>query len=97
MTAETISNNRIAPRARVLKSAKLISMNQVSVFDCTIRDMSATGARLLCAEPLSVPNIFQFMVPSENSIRDARVVWRREGMVGIEFTSEKAKPSFRRQ
>jgi PilZ domain len=97
MTAETISNSRIAARARVLKSAKIISMNQVSVFDCTIRDMSETGAKLICADPLSVANIFQFMVPSENSIRDARVVWRREGMLGIEFTSEKTKAPFRKQ
>ena len=93
MTAETISNNRTATRSRVLKSAKIISMNQMSVLDCTVRDLSETGAKLLCADPLSVANIFRFMLPAENTIRDARVVWRRNGVLGIEFTGEKTKAS----
>lgn len=96
MTAETIANNRAAPRSRVLKSAKIISMNYVSVLDCTVRDLSETGAKLICADPLSVANVFRFMLPAENTIRDARVVWRRNGMLGVEFTSEKTKASIRK-
>ncbi len=96
MTAETIANNRAAPRSRVLKSAKIISMNYVSVLDCTVRDLSETGAKLICADPLSVANVFRFMLPAENTIRDARVVWRRNGMLGIEFTGEKTKASVRK-
>jgi PilZ domain len=91
MTADTLENNRIAHRARVLKSAKIVSLNGWSVMDCTVRDLSETGAKLICADPLSVANVFRFLIPSENAIRDARVVWRRNGMLGIEFTSEKTK------
>lgn len=64
--------------------------------DCTVRDISETGARLMCADPLSVANVFRFLLPAENTIRDARVVWRRDGMVGIEFTSEKMKAPARK-
>jgi hypothetical protein len=96
MTVDTLSNGRIAPRARVLKSAKIVSMNGWSVMDCTVRDLSDTGAKLLCADPLSIANVFRFLVPSENSMRDARVVWRRDGMLGIEFTSEKIKAPLRK-
>jgi PilZ domain len=89
-------NNRIAPRARVLKGAKIVSMNNWSLMDCTVRDLSETGAKLLCGDPLAVANVFRFLMPAENTIRDARVVWRRDGMLGIEFTSEKTKAPARK-
>jgi PilZ domain len=92
----TETNNRISNRARVLKGAKIISFNHMLVLDCTVRDLSVTGAKLMCADPLSVANTFRLMLPAENSIQDARVVWRREGMLGIEFTSEKTKAPMRK-
>jgi PilZ domain len=89
-------NKRVAPRARVLKGAKVVLLNQWSLIDCTVRDLSETGAKLLCADPLTIPNEFRFLLPAENTIREARVAWRRDGMVGIEFTSEKTKAPMRK-
>ena len=81
---------------RVLKSAKIVSMNQWSVVDCTVRDMSETGARLICGDQVSVANEFRFLLPSDNSIRTAKVVWRRGDLLGIEFTSEKTRAPVRK-
>ena len=64
--------------------------------DCTVRDLSETGAKLLCGEPHTVANEFRFLLPTDNSIRNARVVWRRDGMLGIEFTGEKTKAPVRK-
>jgi len=89
-------NKRIAVRSRVLKGAKIVSMNNWSVVDCTIRDMSATGARIICGDQAAVPNEFRFLIPSENTICTARVVWRREDMLGIAFTSEKTRAPARK-
>ncbi len=96
MKTEAIATNRGAQRARVLKGAKIVSLNHWTLFDCTVRDMSETGAKLQCADPLSVPNVFRFLLPAEHSIRDARVVWRRDGMLGIEFTGEKTRAPSRK-
>jgi len=96
MTTVLLDNKRSAPRARVLKGAKIVNMNQWSLLDCTVRDLSETGAKLICADPLSIANVFRFLLPSENTIRDARVIWRRDGMLGIEFTSEKTKAPARK-
>lgn len=74
---------------RVLKGAKIVSMNQWSVVDCTVRDMSETGAKLICGDQVAVANEFRFLMPSENTIRTAKVIWRRGDQLGIEFTSEK--------
>ncbi len=89
-------SKRKAVRARVLKGAKIVSMNQWSVVDCTIRDLSATGARIICGDQAAVPNEFRFLIPSENTICTAKVVWRREGMLGIAFTSEKTRAPVRK-
>jgi hypothetical protein len=84
-------NKRAATRSRVLKGAKILHMNQLSVSDCTVRDLSQTGAKLMCGNPMQVPTIFRLLLPNENTIQEARVVWRREGMIGVEFTGEKTR------
>jgi len=89
----TEPNKRNAPRQRVLKEGKIVTMDKWSVFDCTIRDISETGARLRCADPASVPADFRLLVRASNSIRTARVVWRRADQVGVMFTGpEKLAP-----
>ena len=80
-------DKRIARRTRVLKDGKIVTMNNWSVIDCCVRDWSATGARIRCADQAAVPNEFRLMMPFDNSIREARVVWRREDLLGVVFTS----------
>lgn len=80
-------NKRRSSRHRVLKDGKIVMTNNRSVVDCCIRDLSDTGARLTCQDPLAVPNEFRLLFASSLTIRDAKVVWRREDQVGIHFTS----------
>ena len=89
-------SKRKAVRSRVLKGAKIVSMDKWSVVDCTIRDLSTTGARIICGDQAAVANEFRFMIPSENTICTAKVIWRREDMLGIVFTSEKTKAPARK-
>jgi hypothetical protein len=85
-------NKRIARRMKTLKSAKIVFLNQWSVIDCAVRDMSATGAKLVCAQAATVPNEFRLLMLSDNMMRNAKVVWRREDTLGIHFIGE-AYPS----
>jgi PilZ domain len=96
LTTVIADNKRIAPRLRVLKGAKIVSLNQWSVVDCTVRDLSETGAKLLCADPMAIANEFRFLLPAENTIRTAKVVWRRPDMIGITFTSDKTRAPVRK-
>lgn len=82
------SNKRGAQRTRVLKDGKIVLFGDWSVVDCTVRDWSATGARLRCRHQQAVPNEFRLLLPSDNSIRNVRVVWRRADDIGVMFTSE---------
>lgn len=89
---ETLAaNKRNSPRLRVLKQGKIMLANNMTVIDCTLRDLSQTGAKLICADPGAIPNEFRLVLPAERTMRDAKVVWRRPDMVGVKFTSEARK------
>ena len=77
---------RSVRRQRVLKDGKIVTQNLQSVIDCTIRDLSESGARLQCSHQSAVPSEFALLLPSQNTIRDARAVWRRAELIGIVFT-----------
>jgi hypothetical protein len=85
-------DRRRARRQRVLKDGKIVTMNYCSVVDCSVRDLSAAGAKIKCFDQAAVPNDFRLVMPCDNSIREARVVWRRADHVGVAFTSE-ARPA----
>ena len=78
---------RGSPRSRILKKGKLIHPNNTSVFDCMIRDISATGARLSCEQTGLLPNELQLMFFAIREVRYVRVVWRRPGEIGVQFLS----------
>ena len=82
------TNNRTTRRQRVLKQGKMVLANNITVVDCTIRDLSPTGARLLCGDPGVIPNEFRLVFIAERQMRDVKVVWRRPEELGVHFTSE---------
>src|SRR5436190_2449037 len=53
---------------------------------CTIEDASAGGAKLLTANPDSLPDRFEFGFTQHAPNRRTCVVrWRRDGRVGVQF------------
>ena len=72
---------RAAPRHKVLKDGKIVTMNHWSVVDCCVKDISESGARIKCQDQAAVPSEFRLLIPTRRTIRDARVVWR-QGFVG---------------
>lgn len=81
-------DKRIVPRNRVLKSAKIVSKDNKTIIDCAIRNQSDTGAQVVVEQVISVPEEFQLYLASDNTVRDAVVVWRRGDRVGVAFTGE---------
>ena len=89
MSTTTGENNRRATRTRVLKTVKIYRLNGAHAVDCQVRDISETGARIVIKDQLALPNEFKFVVPSEDSTRIAKVVWRKGDLAGIVFLSER--------
>jgi hypothetical protein len=77
---------RVAVRRKVLKAAKIVSLDMKTVLTCSIRDLSETGAKLNVDVAGAIPKKFYFYQPSDNTLRDAVLAWRRAGQIGINFT-----------
>ncbi len=80
-----MDDKRKASRRRVLKEGKIVYADAMRVIDCTIRDMSADGARLLIANTLGVPDNFNLYEKSTGLLYPASVVWRRSNALGVKF------------
>ena len=79
----TMSENRIASRKRVLKAGTIEFGG--GAIDCTVKNLSETGAALEVVTPLFIPDRFTLFVPSAQSKRPCHVVWRKEKRIGVAF------------
>ena len=53
--------------------------------DCTVRNMSDTGAALEVVTPLFIPDRFTLFVPTDNFKKPCHIVWRKEKRIGVAF------------
>jgi hypothetical protein len=80
-----MDDKRKTARRRVLKEGKIVFADAMRVIDCTIRDLSAEGARLLIASSIGVPDSFNLYEKSTGRLYPASVVWRQSNAVGVKF------------
>jgi len=79
-----MSEHRIAQRQRVLKGGT-ISFNGGAGIDCTVRNLSETGAALEVESPVGVPDQFTLVFGDGRGSKSCHVVWRKPGRIGIAF------------
>ena len=80
---------RHAERIRSFLRAQIIFNNRMSTIDCTIKNISATGARVALSETLAVPTEFEIDIPQKGRSYRARLVWRDKEAIGVEFVDAK--------
>jgi hypothetical protein len=80
-----MDEKRKTARRRVLKVGKIIFADGMRVLDCTIRDMSDQGARLLIANTVGIPDTFHLFEKSSAMIYPSTVVWRQPSAIGVKF------------
>ena len=61
-----------------------------SSMDCTLRNMSDRGAKLVFAGIANVPDEFDLEVPHMQRTVRARVVWRGRGELGVLFVNRRS-------
>ena len=74
---------RITPRHRVLKAGTIEFGG--GGLDCTVRNLSETGAALEVVTPLFIPDRFTLFIPSDQFKRPCHIVWRKEKRIGVAF------------
>jgi hypothetical protein len=75
---------RTSQRNRVLKAAT-ISFNQGGGIDCTVRNLSTTGASLEVASLFGIPDDFILTIRGDHVQHPCRVVWRKQKRLGVIF------------
>jgi hypothetical protein len=81
---EVMSERRAAPRQRVFKHGTLAFVAGGSV-DCTVRNLSATGARVDVFNPFGVPDGLILLIEIDSFSRPCHSVWRRDKQIGVMF------------
>ena len=79
-----MSDGRIAPRKRVLKSG-VIDLGAGGTIACVVRNLSETGAALEVMTPLFIPDRFTLLVQTEHLNRRCEIVWRKDRRWGVSF------------
>lgn len=76
---------RKSPRKTMLAAGKIIFNNKQSVFDCTVKNLSAGGARLRLPNLLGLPNNFELQIKKYGVTYPCDVVWRGGDQMGVQF------------
>jgi hypothetical protein len=83
-------DKRPSPRTRRLRQAQCVFNNGTSLLDVILRDISASGARVIGDGLAFLPKIFELRILEADgaySTRRARVVWTDGKTAGLEFIS----------
>jgi hypothetical protein len=84
-TNESGRNKRRHERLSVLHSGTLVQGDQI--FDCVIKDISATGAQLMTKAPVAAQREFVLDI-DHAGLFPSRLVWRSENRVGLQFLQD---------
>ena len=78
-----MTNKRNAPRQRVLKSAFIVLSEKAPKLQCTVRNISATGAALQVSTTIGLPPAFDLIFDGVR--RRCRSQWRTDTKIGVLF------------
>jgi hypothetical protein len=79
-----MNEKRKTRRGRTFKGG-IISINRGGTIDCTIRNLSSTGARLEVASPVGIPDSFILLTKPDGIQYPCQVVWRKSHQIGVAF------------
>ena len=79
------AHHRSSHRQRTLKAAKVI-LTDWTTMDCTIRDISEGGARLIFGDVFTLPQESRMLIVMTNTIVPVKLLWQRGLTAGVAFT-----------
>ena len=71
-------------RPSVLRVGKIM-INNESVINCLVRQLTYRHASLELAGSIEIPDTFELSIPGENWIRQCQVCWKKPPMIGVSF------------
>jgi hypothetical protein len=83
-----MSELRRETRLRTFLKGRIVFNNGNSSMDCLIRDISASGARLMLSQTATLPDGFDLIIPAKDRTHKATLRWRKADSVGVTFAEE---------
>lgn len=84
-TARDVAERRSERRMRTLKRAKIVFNLGHSVFDCTLRNLSPSGALIEVPSMVGIPTRFAIVVDQGAARHECAVRWHTDRMMGVHF------------
>jgi hypothetical protein len=79
-----MNERRQTQRHRTLKAGKIIFNRGLFAVDCTVKNLSESGACLV-TKTISLPDRFELSIPVDRFMRHCLVAWRTPDKVGVKF------------
>lgn len=76
---------RSEPRQRALKGARIVFNHGASSISCTVRDLSADGAKLVVESVIGIPNEFELVLDDGTQTRLCSLQWKSQKAMGVRF------------
>ncbi len=83
--AETRRESRVSIRVLSSFLGRIELFNKQASYNCSIMDLSGTGARVSIDNALMIPNDFMLEIPSKGFRKRAVVKWREGSEIGVSF------------
>jgi hypothetical protein len=84
-TLASPAERRPNPRKRVLLVGIVVYANGAYSFDCTFRNLSETGARIVVGKNAQFPSDFYLINIRDRVAYEAKVVWNNGSEIGVTF------------
>ena len=79
---------RRAERVRSFLRARIVFNNSNTTIECTIKNISAGGAKIELGNAMSIPETFDLEIPQKGRMHRARLSWRNDTAIGVEFVDD---------
>ncbi len=83
--AANSADGRMATRRRTLTCGKIVYGDGAYTYDCTIREISASGARIGIAGSIVIPRAFFLIDQKRGTAFEAELIWRNGTQAGLRF------------
>lgn len=74
-------------RRKTLLTGRIEFLNR-SVFDCVVRNLSDSGAKISCDQQIALPDLFELIFVKQQMRKRVRAVWRDDEVIGLSFLSD---------
>ncbi len=79
-----MNEKRQSVRVRALKGARIVFNHGSSALDCTVRNVSEGGAKLIVENAFGIPDQFE-LVFDDGARRTCAVRWRKLQEIGVSY------------